>query len=603
MYDKTYSTLSQIKKLWGLLFPRRKRQLFVLLFLMITASLAEVLSIGAVLPFLGILAAPEKVLANELVRPLILVLKIETPQDLLLPFTLIFITAAIIAGLIRIFLLWGQTRLSLAIGTDLSLQVYERMLYQPYSSHIMRNSSEVLAGLQKTNGLVGCLLQPVLTVVSSLLILLTVFTSLLVIQPGVALAIFLGFGLIYSTIVFITKRHIANNSRILAIQQGRVNKAVQEGLGGIRDILIDGTQAIYCRLFKGAFVPMTIASASNQVTAASPRFGVESLGLAFIAGLAYMLSSTTEVESSSAANVFPVLGALALGAQRLLPLLQQSYGAYITIKGNQAGVQDALDLFAQPPPTLSHAQEPQPITFRHVISLVDLGFRYSTDRPWVIRHINLQIPKGSRVGFIGTTGSGKSTLLDIVMALLPPTEGMLTVDGTQITSQNMRAWQAHISHVPQSIFLADTSFAENIAFGVPTEIIDMQRVQRAAQQAQIVDYIESLPDSYNTLVGERGIRLSGGQRQRIGIARALYKKADVIIFDEATSALDSETEANVMKAVERLGHDLTILIIAHRLTTLKNCDFIVTLVDSGIASVRRYEEINCDSEGISPLRF
>jgi ATP-binding cassette subfamily B protein len=209
----------------------------------------------------------------------------------------------------------------------------------------------------------------------------------------------------------------------------------------------------------------------------------------------------------------------------------------------------------------------------------------------VLRHLDLQIPKGSRVGFVGVTGSGKSTLLDIVMGLLTPTEGELLVDNSAVNPQNTRPWHAHISHVPQAIYLSDTSIAENIAFGVPVELIDLGRVKQAANQAQIAQTIEGWRDGYETIVGERGVRISGGQRQRIGIARALYKRANVIIFDEATSALDNDTEAAVMQAVETMGRDVTILIIAHRLTTLKNCDQIVELANGGINAVGCYKQM------------
>jgi ATP-binding cassette subfamily B protein len=213
----------------------------------------------------------------------------------------------------------------------------------------------------------------------------------------------------------------------------------------------------------------------------------------------------------------------------------------------------------------------------------------------VLNNFDLVIAKGSRIGFIGTTGSGKSTLIDIVMGLLQPTQGALEIDGHPITTANHRAWQAHIAHVPQAIFLADSSIEENIAFGVPKEHIDPQRVRQAARQAQIADIIESWPEQFQTFVGERGIRLSGGQRQRIGIARALYKRADVIIFDEATSALDNDTEQAVMDAIEGLSEGLTILIIAHRLSTLRNCTQIVELGDCGLKKIGTYQEVIANS--------
>ena len=213
--------------------------------------------------------------------------------------------------------------------------------------------------------------------------------------------------------------------------------------------------------------------------------------------------------------------------------------------------------------------------FLEELKFQDLGFRYSPEMPYVFQNVNITIPKGSRVGFKGTTGSGKSTLLDILMGLLRPVEGVLTVDKTPITSSNLRAWQLSIAHVPQNIFLADSSIKENIAFGIPPHLIDINRVVEAAKRAQIWDFIEDLPKQLSTNVGEQGVLLSGGQKQRIGIARALYKKASVIIFDEATSALDHETEIKVMHALNDLSKDITLLIIAHRLSTLENCDLII----------------------------
>jgi ATP-binding cassette subfamily B protein len=229
--------------------------------------------------------------------------------------------------------------------------------------------------------------------------------------------------------------------------------------------------------------------------------------------------------------------------------------------------------------------------FEKVVAIKQLGFRYSPSHSWVLRNLSLDIPKGSRVGFVGATGSGKSTLLDVVMGLLTPTEGELLVDGKVLTELNTRAWQAHISHVPQAIFLSDTTIAENVAFGVAPELIDMQRVRQAAEKAQIAQTIESWSSGYKTIVGERGIRLSGGQRQSIGIARALYKRADVIVFDEATSALDNDTEEAVMRAIETLGPDVTVLIIAHRLTTLKKCDFVVELKKGAIHTSTWYDQV------------
>ena len=358
-------------------------------------------------------------------------------------------------------------------------------------------------------------------------------------------------------------------------------------MGGIRDVLIAGSQAAYCQIYRNADIPLRRAQGNNVFISASPRYAMEALGMILIAALAYSLAKQTD----GIAKAIPILGALALGAQRLLPVLQQAYGAWSTIQGGQASLQDTLELLDQPLPDYVDQPIGLPLPFKHNISLKQLAFRYSPETPYVLKQINLTIAKGSRVGFIGTTGSGKSTLLDIVMGLLQPTEGTLDIDGKSVTTGNNRDWQAHIAHVPQAIFLADSSIEENIAFGVPKDQIDHQRVRQAAQQAQIADSIESWPKQYQTFVGERGIRLSGGQRQRIGIARALYKQADVIVFDEATSALDNETEQAVMQAIEGLSNEFTLLIIAHRITTLKNCTQIVEFGAGEIVRIVNYQDI------------
>jgi ATP-binding cassette subfamily B protein len=289
------------------------------------------------------------------------------------------------------------------------------------------------------------------------------------------------------------------------------------------------------------------------------------------------------------ATALPVLGVLALGAQRLIPALQQIYYAWANIAGSHASFADTIKLLDQPMPAELLQAAPEPLLIQNDICLDGLRFRYTTDGPWVLDGVNLTIPKGARVGFVGSTGSGKSTMLDLLMGLLMPTEGEVLVDGQPISGNRMRAWQRSIAHVPQTIFLADSTLAENIAFGLPLEAIDLARVQQAARQAQIADFIESSPDGYRAHVGEHGIRLSGGQRQRIGIARALYKQASVLVFDEATSSLDNATEQSVMDAIDGLSSNLTILLIAHRLTTVRHCDSIVLLEHGRLVAQGTYE--------------
>ena len=581
------SITSLLKRLWHHISPRRRRQFGLLLVLMLLASFAEVLSIGAVLPFLGVLTAPERIFEMHAAQSVILALKLTEPKQLLLPLTIAFGVAVLIAGAMRLLLLWASTRLSYATGADLSISIYRRTLYQPYAVHCARNSSEIINGISnKTNGMIYVITMA-LTLISSAAMLITILIALLSVNPLIALTAFGGFGMIYVVIIRLTRKQLAVNSARMASESTQVIKSLQEGLGGIRDVLIDGSQATYCQIYSNADLPLRRAQGSSLFIGVSPRYTMEALGMLLIAALAYSLAQQVD----GIAKAIPVLGALALGAQRLLPVLQQAYGAWSGIQGGQASLQDALELLDQPLPDYASQPTAQPLLFNQNISLKQLDFRYSPQTPYVLTRLNLTIVKGSRVGFMGSTGSGKSTLLDIVMGLLQPTNGSLFIDNQKVTPANHRAWQAHIAHVPQAIFLADTTITENIAFGVPKDQIDIERVRLAAQQAQISKSIESWAKQYQTFVGERGIRLSGGQRQRIGIARALYKQADVIVFDEATSALDNETEQAVMQAIESLSKDLTVLIIAHRLTTLKSCTQIVELAEGKIKRIGTYQQI------------
>jgi ABC-type bacteriocin/lantibiotic exporter with double-glycine peptidase domain len=583
MSQPKVSSLRQLSRVLAHISPRRKRQLALLGLIMVGTAFFEVISIGAILPFLSILVAPETIYGSAAFKPLLSYLSINAPNDLLLPFTLIFAAAAIFAGAARIILLWAQVRLSTSIATDLSTKAYEKILSQPYNYHITKNSGELLALIGKASGLANGLVQPYLSIASSALILIAVVVTLLLVNTTMAIGALAGFTLIYVTVISTTKRYIAKNSLVISLQHGAVNKTVQEGLGGIRDTLLDGTQALYADSYRKAFAPLQSAQANVNIVSASPRFGVEAFGMVLIALLAYAFVNRTAAPEELS-NIIPVLGALGVGAQRLLPVIQQIYSSYIGIKGNRGSTDDALEILEKPVPELA-ATETKAIALEARINLTDLGFRYSTESPWVLRNLSLQIPRGSRIGLVGVTGSGKSTLIDVITGLLEPSEGKMYVDNVEINTSNSRFWQQNIAHVPQNIFLSDSSIAENIAFGTPRNQINMDRVREAAKSAQISETVDSFEYGYETLVGERGLRLSGGQRQRIGLARALYKQKSVIILDEATSALDTNTEDAVMKAIESLGRDKTIVIIAHRLSTLRKCDQIIEIESGSIKSV------------------
>jgi ATP-binding cassette subfamily B protein len=393
-------------------------------------------------------------------------------------------------------------------------------------------------------------------------------------------------GLIYVVITIATRRLlVAISQRSAAIRTARV-KLLQESLGGIRDIILDHSHVVFERKHAGYENEMRRLQILAHFISASPRFVVEGAGIILVA----LLSIYFSWQPGGILAALPVLGALALGAQRLLPLLQAMYLGWASYSIHAHNLHDVVALLrvsadGARPVIASEAVEP----FKTSIELRGLSFGYGDGR-LALDSIDLFIGKGERVGLIGKTGSGKSTLVDVLMGLLQPTSGELLIDGVAIGRDTIGQWQAQIAHVPQSIFLSDDSIAANIAFGMQ-DSIDMARVWEAAERADIRSFIEQLPDGMDTKIGERGIRLSGGQRQRLGIARALYRNATVLILDEATSALDDSTEAAVMESVTGLGRDLTMVLIAHRLSTVAGCDTIYRMDGGRIIQKGSYEHV------------
>lgn len=587
-----------LRRLWNHLSLRRQRQFGSLLILMLVSGVFETISLGMVLPFIGVLAAPDRILHNY---PAIAEWAgrwgITNGTDLMLPMTVAFALTAFAAGGIRMFVLWVSTRLANASGADLSIDVYRRTLYQPYQVHISRNSSEVISGITSKISAATTVLYQLLTLVSCAVLLTAIMMALLAINASVAMIAAAGFGASYVLITWLFRRRLRRNAQRISDEATHVYKALQEGLGAIRDVLLDGTQPLYCEIYRSADHPARLAQGNNTFISGGPRFAMESIGMVLIAALAYILSR----EEAGIVSALPILGALALGAQRLLPAMQQGYSAWVNIVGSQASLAAALELLDQPVSAEALLPPPPALVFCESIRFDKVRFHYGQSGPWVLDGIDINIAKGGRVGFVGSTGSGKSTALDLLMGLMDPTHGQILVDGQPISGPRQRAWQRTIAHVPQNIYLADSSLAENIAFGVPRDNIDIERVRQAARQAQIADFIESRSQGYEALIGERGIRLSGGQRQRIGIARALYKQAAVLVFDEATSALDNATEQEVMDSIEKMSRDLTIIIVAHRLTTVKRCDTIIELGHGKVVAQGAYEYLLENSESFRKL--
>lgn len=576
-----------VGRLWRHLDGRRRRQVCALCVLILVSGFCEILTLGAVLPFLGILAAPDQVIGHPVGARLASIWGATSADQLVLPLAVLFALAAMTAGGTRLLLLWVNDRLAYAISGDFAAEIYRRTLYQPYTVHVRRHSSVVLSGVtQKIDGALKMLVAQ-LTLATSAVQMLALMAALVAVNPIVAGVAGGVLGSTYGMLTWGSRRRLRQNGQLIAREQTSIISVVQEGLGGIRDVLVEGAQEVYADKYRRASYALRRAQSINNFIMNGPRFVLEALGVALVAALAYWMGR----EAGGLGGALPVLGVLALGAQRMLPLVQMAYAAWSSMIANVAGVSEVLDLIDQPLPPEASQPAPAPLGLRQGVRFEAVRFRYAPDARWVLDGLSLSIPRGVRMGVTGETGSGKSTLTDLLMGLLEPTEGTIAIDGRPLTRDRIRGWQRSIAHVPQSMYLADSSIAENIAFGIRPRDIDMSRVKRAAGQAQISGFVDGLPDGYLTTVGERGVRLSGGQRQRIGIARALYRQASVLVLDEATSALDDSTELAVMETIEALDRDLTIIVIAHRLTSLRRCGRLIELIDGRAVEYPSYHDM------------
>ena len=577
-----------LRNLWGHLPRRRRYQFFLVIAISIGSAVVEMVSLGAVIPFISVLVVPESALDNGAVARLAEFFGVSGGDRLVILLTAMFACLAIAAASIRLFVLWVGIRVTVATSIDINADVYRRTLHQPYEVHLSRNSSEVISGIvDKVESIGGGILQPIQTMVSASVLALSITVTLLLIEPVVALGCFGGFGGAYGIIIWMSRRRLNRHGVVIAGNQTRVIKNLQEGLGGIRDVLLDGTQDVFAEDYRSVDRPLRLAQGNIHFLALSPRFVMEAIGMVIIAGTAFLLSRSVD----GVAGSLPVLGAIALGGQRMLPALQQIYGCWAQVSANKAMLVEAVDLLDQPLSGDEDGPPPQPRGVQSEVCFRGVSYGYGDGAPDVIDGLDLVIPAGTRVGIVGGTGSGKTTVLDLFMGLLTPTAGILEVDGQPLTGRRRREWQRAIAHVPQHIYLADATFAENIAFGVDPGGLEMERVVEAARRAKIDEFIASKEGGYQARVGERGAWLSGGQRQRIGIARAFYRSASILVLDEATSALDAVTEREVISSVHQWDVDATLLVVAHRVTTVRQCDLVVEITDGRISASGSFDEV------------
>jgi ABC-type bacteriocin/lantibiotic exporter with double-glycine peptidase domain len=569
-----YGTL--LRLLWSHIQPRRRVQLALLVALMLLSSFAELLTVASLVPFLVVLSDPSGLWRQPWVRSAAEALGFSGPQQLILPITLLLMAAGVLSAAIRAANLFVNARLSALIASDLGEEGYRRTLEQSYAVHVGRNSSEVITKLAYLGGISRGILAPLLQGLSGLIVAVVLVVGLLAYKPTLALGLAAVFLATYGAMARLNRRRLHRISVLSDQYSQRSLKAQQEGLGAIRDVLLDRSQPLFVDTYRRAQRPLMLLQAEADTVAGLPRFALEAAGMVAIAGSVLWLLPRGGVVAA-----LPAVGAIALGFQRLLPAVQQMYGASTYLGSYRDVLAGGLELLEQRTLPRVRVQPASPLAQHEVLPFAKgLEFRQvefcHQGGGAVLQGIDLSIRPGEWIGLVGATGSGKSTLLDLLMGLLSPSRGEICVDGLPLEEPGRSidrrpAWQRHLAHVPQTIFLADASIAANIAFGVAPEMINLDRLGWAAASAKAEEFITKLPQGFDTPVGEGGVRLSGGQRQRLGIARALYKQADVLILDEATSALDALTEKSLMESLSQSSTGLTVVLVTHRTSILVHC--------------------------------
>lgn len=571
-----------IEGIWHHLSTTRRLQVGLLLATMLISGFAEILSLGAIVPFILALNQPEKLLNVPILREICNALNYNTLDKAVLLATFLFVVAVVLAAFVRVLNIWLNNTLAGEIGADLSCEAYRRTLYQPYDIHMSTNTSALIATstsqVNRAVSAIGFFFQLITSLISSSFIII----GLLLVNFKVSVYSIAAISCFYLILAFSTKQRLSNNSKTVAKSVKEQVKSLQESLGHIRDVILDAAQESFVTAYRSKELPQRRLMAQSKFLSEYPRYVIEAVGLvglAFFAGSIAILKGTTN-------DALAVIGVLALGAQKLLPMLQRIYSSWSRIEALGSDLSDVLSRLQQPMPT-ALAQKSK-YDFQQDLKLDNIYFRYSNDKKDVLKGLSLTIRKGQCIGLMGASGCGKSTMADLIMGLLVPDSGRILIDNKDLHNsadpEFLQAWRQGISHVPQNVYLADITIAENIAWGLPTDEIDFDRLEWSADLAQVSEFIHSLPLNYFTRVGEQGVFLSGGQRQRIGLARAFYKESNLLILDEATSALDTRTEEAVVDAMGARRHALTTIMITHRASTLRYCDEIITFEDGNISS-------------------
>ncbi len=582
---KYNSSLKLIYRLWIQLKARRKKQLIGLLFLMILSGLSEIISIASFIPFITSLSNSSILFENKYINILSNYLNIYSRQSIILITTLIFILFVVVSTIIRIINIWLNSRMTALIGSDISLNAYRKIIYQPYKYMSSKNSGELISILNNQLDFTVSSINLILRILTNTIILFIIGIGLLFID--FQLALLSGFFIIfpYIIITIYTKRRVYKNSKIINHSLINKVKSIQDSLNLNKEIILNELHSKFVEKYKVNEAVLRDKQTENNFFSMFPRYTMEGIGITSIALLASLFSNIR----SGGENIIPFLGALTLAAQRLVPTLQQIYAGFANLRGYSSAINSVLETCELKISKSYLKPNKGIIVFEDNISFNNIDFSFDENNKKTLKKMNLKIFKGEKIGIIGSTGSGKSTILNLLSGFIVPTSGEILLDDQYLISSpkenNLRSWYELISHVPQQIYLKDGTIWENITLSDDRNNINEERMIWAAEQSLIIDYINQSTRRFNSLVGEKGIKISGGQAQRIGIARALYKKSSILLLDEVTSSLDLETEKQLIRNLMSLENDITIIFIAHRLSTLSKCTRVIEIKKGSIHKI------------------
>ena len=588
--------MTTLQKALDLLTPQERRRGSFVLILVGAMGLFEMVGVVSVVPFLSVLANPEMVQSNDVLSWLYEYFQLTTIDEFLFFLGALAFVLLIFAAVIRSIGLYAVIRFAQMRRHSIGARLLELHLRQPYEFFIGRHSGDLAKGiLSEVDQVVTGVYQPTATMIAQCFTLISIVVLLVLIDPWVAFAAGFALGAIYGVIFFFIRTFLNRMGKSQIERNKQRFEAITEALGGIKVIKVMGRENAYLQRFWKPSQDVSHYMSVNQVLAQVPKFAIEVIAFGGILFLALILMVRYGGhEENALGQVLPLLGLYALAGYRMLPAIQSIYSAFSQVRFWSSAVDNLhKDLCSKEKLPDLERRPVLPLNFQDKIRLESLSYSYPNADGIGVKDITLEISAGSSIGIVGSTGSGKTTLADLILGLLKPVSGHLCVDETVITEDKLRNWQANIGYVPQDIFLIDATIEANIAMGIMSEEIDHLRVRECARMAAAHQFIEEeLPKGYESEIGERGVRLSGGQKQRIGIARALYHDPDFIVFDEATSALDTLTEKKVMKALIEFSGTKTLVMIAHRLSTLEACDQILVLKKGRMVGLGSYAELN-----------